>query len=349
LQDPWQLLGRVRDDDTVFYDNTPIDDLESFYRAAAVSPQLASSPIYSNRAFVMPHFYHPSPLVPLGPDSLICKPQSQSVRIIWRDNSEIEDSFIVQKRELGLSPVEQYRNLTILPANTIEYTDNQVTSEVSYYYRVRAFNGYGRSRWCGPFKVFIPTPPPPPPDTTCGIFICIDSSRNRLRDDFKIQGTIWLWSEHSGHPHILDRYDFVCANSSVSAPDVFSMNGRGECFEEVRLSTNVVGDEVILNMQVRSLPVENQQLFHNLSVGADFSKADEWRDQFILNGDGRSGYRWAAHPEGEPFPIMFKRWYGILIRIDLAKRTFSLNVENRLMSEEVSFEDLLVIPCRLTQ
>ncbi|MFH0765548.1 MAG: fibronectin type III domain-containing protein [Calditrichota bacterium] len=353
-QDPWQLLGSVHPEDTVFLDNTPNYGQEYFYRAAVASSQLESTPLYSPRVTMKPRDYHCPPNVPIAPDSLICNDypgdsDMGSVSIYWRDNSADEDSFLIQKRDLGLIPIEQWKNISYRPAGANSYSDFFVKTGECYSYRIRAVNGYGGSDWCGPFTIYITPPPPPPPDTTCGPMFCINTNPIDPKTDNPDQGTVWLWSEHGGKPHILDRHDFVCSEASISTQEPFVLNGRGECFEEMRLSTIREDNEITIQMQVRSLPVENQQLFHNLSVGVALTNEEDWGERFIQTGGDWSGYRWAKRPGNKPFPIIFGRWYDVRLKVHLENQTFQVWVNNRSLGGDVSVRDLLIVPCLLTK
>ncbi len=64
---------------------------------------------------------------------------STDVRITWSDNSNDETGFRVERQEDSGS----FNNLVTLDANTVEYTDTTTEADVSYSYRVIAFNDSG--------------------------------------------------------------------------------------------------------------------------------------------------------------------------------------------------------------
>ena len=71
-----------------------------------------------------------------APSGLRASLQGKNVRLDWVDNANNESRFEVE-RTLGTTP-------TILSAggaNTVRYTDSQVTSGTTYSYRVRACGG----------------------------------------------------------------------------------------------------------------------------------------------------------------------------------------------------------------
>jgi len=66
-----------------------------------------------------------------------------SVALAWRDNSNNEDGFLIQRTTL--SPFGQPPRTFTVGANVTTFTDTTVAPNGLYYYRVRAFNASGNS------------------------------------------------------------------------------------------------------------------------------------------------------------------------------------------------------------
>jgi hypothetical protein len=66
-----------------------------------------------------------------------------SVALAWRDNSNNEDGFLIQRTTL--SPFGQAPRTFTVGANVTAFTDTTVAPNSLYYYRVRAFNAAGNS------------------------------------------------------------------------------------------------------------------------------------------------------------------------------------------------------------
>ncbi len=72
---------------------------------------------------------------------------AQSITIKWADNSENEKNFVIERKTKGGT----YKEI----ARTVEtrFTDNSVSPNTTYYYRVRAFNGKGYSGYTNSVSV----------------------------------------------------------------------------------------------------------------------------------------------------------------------------------------------------
>ncbi len=80
---------------------------------------------------------------PAAPSGLSAKARGKSkIALKWNDNSNNEDGFIIE-RSVG-TPGNWAVIATVGP-NTTSYVDTSVSSKTWYYYRVKAYNGYGES------------------------------------------------------------------------------------------------------------------------------------------------------------------------------------------------------------
>jgi len=82
---------------------------------------------------------------PNPPDSLIAPYITPtSILLVWVDNATNETGYEVY-RSAGNNT--NYSLITTLPKNTISYADNNITSTITYYYKIRSINKYGFSTW----------------------------------------------------------------------------------------------------------------------------------------------------------------------------------------------------------
>lgn len=94
------------------------------------------------------------PYPPESPADLILKDKSiTSVSFEWTDNSGNEEGFYLE-RSLGTSVL--FISIDTLEANTTEFTDNDLTSNTSYYFRLAAFNNDGVSDYSDTLYVHTP-------------------------------------------------------------------------------------------------------------------------------------------------------------------------------------------------
>jgi hypothetical protein len=92
---------------------------------ASNSPQSVSVTFY-----VVTSAFAPSP-----PTGLVSSRQGQRVRLAWSDNSNNESFFLVHR---ATQPGGSWSTIAVLPANTTDYMDQQVSSGQTYRYRVLA-------------------------------------------------------------------------------------------------------------------------------------------------------------------------------------------------------------------
>lgn len=89
------------------------------------------------------NFSHP----PVAPSGLSVVEEMSSLNINWTDNSNVEEGFIIERSLTsggGFTAIDG-TDVTPLPANTVNYTDNSVDVGVTYYYRILAVNSFGAS------------------------------------------------------------------------------------------------------------------------------------------------------------------------------------------------------------
>lgn len=78
------------------------------------------------------------------PASISLAATAREIRLAWKDNSDSEQSFDVQRREL---PSGTYEQVGTVAKDVETYADTSVVSGTTYCYRVRAANSAGASAW----------------------------------------------------------------------------------------------------------------------------------------------------------------------------------------------------------
>ena len=84
-----------------------------------------------------------APLTPPAPPSGLSASSAgaDSINLSWTDNSDNESGFALERSTDNIT----FAEVASLGAGTTSYTDNGLTSETTYYYRVEANNGAGAS------------------------------------------------------------------------------------------------------------------------------------------------------------------------------------------------------------
>ena len=80
---------------------------------------------------------------PEDPSEFYVDEQIAKLYLTWKDNSENEDAFILERRLEGT----EYKNLAELDNNSEQYTDDDVEVGKTYYYRIKATNQAGDSEY----------------------------------------------------------------------------------------------------------------------------------------------------------------------------------------------------------
>jgi len=76
------------------------------------------------------------------------------VELSWQDNSSNEDGFEIERSTNG-SPFEK---IATVQAGATRFTDSDTVAGDLYFYRVRAYNAYGKSGYTNVAKFEIPAP-----------------------------------------------------------------------------------------------------------------------------------------------------------------------------------------------
>jgi len=103
--------------------------------------------------------------MPAAPLSLISKPtSSSSIVLTWKDNSNNEDGFKIQRKEGACDSTNSWSQIATKEANAITHTNTGLTPNTTYSYRVRAYNAVGDSAYsnCASAKTALSGTPKAP-------------------------------------------------------------------------------------------------------------------------------------------------------------------------------------------
>jgi peptidyl-Asp metalloendopeptidase len=103
---------------------------------------------------------NPSEVAPAIPSNLeAIAISADTVSLKWTDASNNETGFKIERSLNG----KTFAEIATLGPNSVEFSDNGLTGNTTYYYRVRAYNSTGNSGYSN--VVTIKTPPASPPST----------------------------------------------------------------------------------------------------------------------------------------------------------------------------------------
>ncbi|WP_020533903.1 fibronectin type III domain-containing protein [Flexithrix dorotheae] len=120
-----------------FIDSGNIEPEQSYYYIVRAINPAGISPA-SNVAYAVS-----LPTIPTAPEGLSSNFQNDfSANILWKDLSDNEDGFIVERSKLNTN---NFIIIDTLPANSTFYLDENLFPELNYFYRIKAFNRGGNS------------------------------------------------------------------------------------------------------------------------------------------------------------------------------------------------------------
>jgi fibronectin type 3 domain-containing protein len=93
-----------------------------------------------------------APTAPVAPTKLEATASGSAIALTWQDNSDNEDTFVIQRR----LPGGEWQELAVVAADGTGYADTATTAATTYEYRIAAENTVGRSRFNGPVGATTP-------------------------------------------------------------------------------------------------------------------------------------------------------------------------------------------------
>ncbi len=185
-------------------------------------------------------------LTPKQPTELEATASSPNqVRLLWSDNSDNEDGFVIER---CVSPEGDWSEIDSLEDNTNRYYNNLLSGNVTYLYRVYAYNSHGNSPFSNIAEVTTPQELPLPPSDLHVIEVTwemvslewIDNSDNEL--GFRLERRLVPFSQwiQIGEPEA-NVNTFVDTTVDMSTDyayrvHAFNITGRSEWSEEAAVS-----------------------------------------------------------------------------------------------------------------
>ncbi len=129
---------------TTAADATSYTDNDILYSGSNYTYQIRTRTAYGASAWS-----NAASIVTLGPvapsDLLATSPNATSIVLTWADNSTNEEKFVIER---STTPVTaDFVAVAEVPANTTSYTNEGLTTDVVYYFRVKAVNGEYNSNY----------------------------------------------------------------------------------------------------------------------------------------------------------------------------------------------------------
>ncbi|MDX1962067.1 MAG: PA14 domain-containing protein [Pirellulales bacterium] len=138
-----------------------------FYQVRAFNPGFSSN--YSNISSATPNF-----TLPAAPSSLSAVSSGPtSINLTWLDNATDEQGFLVERSTDNVN----FTQIANLASNTVAYSSTGLTTGVTYYYRVLAYNQAGNSAFSNTASAVPQTAPLVAPSSLVATAIGYDRIR----------------------------------------------------------------------------------------------------------------------------------------------------------------------------
>lgn len=150
------VIATLNPDVAAYLDEDVSTATTYYYRVRATFNAIPS--LWSNTASATT-----SILTPDAPTDLTGQGLSASeVAIAWTDNSSNEDGFVVER---SLIAIGGWRAVDTVSADQVGFNDAGLNTLTNYYYRVYAYNEYGKSGYSNVIQVTTLEPPPNAPSS----------------------------------------------------------------------------------------------------------------------------------------------------------------------------------------
>lgn len=282
------VVGNVGVDQETFNDDTVSENKTYTYKVTAFNVYGFNSSI--EKSVTTP----PCGTKPNAPSDLILISLSPTqVKVTFIDNSDNEDGFKVERKELGGA----YSEIKTLTTNTTEFIDN-VNPNTTYYYRVRAFNTYGYSPYSNEANITTPpigTKPNAPSDLIGSAITCNEinlswSDNSNNEDGFKIE------RKEEGETYTLIK---ILSSNTTSYNDT-SVSGNKKYYYRVYAFNSFGASDFSTEAIVITPPCGTKPNAPTNLFGEGISKSEinlSWKD----NSDNEDGFILERKEEGGTF------------------------------------------------
>jgi len=268
---------------------------------------------------------------PIAPSHLTAQLESGGGRLDWRDNSDDEDGFVIERR-VGDG---DWRNRDTIGPDTITYLDTTVGgSQITHRYRVRASNAFGLSQYSS--EAAFETPEFT--GASCALVIEGDLGSTDHHQDGDPGTSFWLLTDEAGSERVT-----AGARLPAGTAGSFAMDGGwlGTTWFEVKQNTAPRWQNWEIDMQFPRIGAEHDGLPGDLC---------------LLLHDSGSGEPYAESPHrissraphfatllGGRVPIRPGDTYSIRVTVDPEQRTFDVWWGLLPIAAGVAFDDVLVV------
>jgi hypothetical protein len=213
---------------------------------------------------------------PNAPSSLaIDTLDASSIKLIWDDNSNVEEHFELQRSLDGLT----WDSLVTLDPNTVTYTDTTVRELTHYYYRIRAYNSDHSSAWSNTVDDTSPAYAGPADDPTD--FAAVNLTPNSF-------SLVWNAGEYSDTFTIDESFDGGTTWNTLAIlaypTTSYDISGKlpGSSYTYRIKSSNSVGDSAWVVSELITLPERSFREFLQKEVLQDVVQTFGWYDRVKL-------------------------------------------------------------------
>jgi chitodextrinase len=141
-----------------------------------------------------------------------------SINLVWTDNSDNEDGFIIER---SISLTGGFTQVANVESNIAAYTDNDLTPGYTYYYRIKAFNEDGTSDYSNILEIKTLSLNPP------------DAPSSLKADTINYNWLTIVWSDNSTNEsgfrieRTLDTNNVFVFLADVDSPDITEFTDTG--------------------------------------------------------------------------------------------------------------------------
>ncbi|GEM_PF-1942406 len=136
----WTEISSLNASATTFQDNTVNYGMTYYYRVRAFANSGKETPHYS--AYSSETSATTPVMPPTGPANLKALANGNTVTLNWQDNSNNEDGFAIERKR---GTTGSYSVVTTTGPNVTNYQDSGVSSNYTYYYRIRSYISFSYS------------------------------------------------------------------------------------------------------------------------------------------------------------------------------------------------------------